>query len=87
MQTIAHPTKEQVRFYMMLRGRAHQPPPSPSEIRRQLGWSWRCENDTPCLIFPSAQFGLFFPGTLAQLSALMAVEWLFRASGFPARRC
>jgi len=85
MQTIPHPTKEQVRLYMMLRGRAHHPPPAPDEIRRQLGWSWRCDDATPCLIFPSPQFGLFFPGTLAQLSAAIAVEWMFLASGFYGR--
>lgn len=85
MQTIPHPTKEQVRLYMMLRGRAHQPPPAPDEIRRQLGWSWRYDERAPLLLFPSPQFGLFFPGTMAQLSALMAVEWMFLASGVQSR--
>lgn len=82
MQPNPHPSKEQVRLYMLQRGRAHRPPPAPDEIRRQLGWYWRCEDATPCLIFPSPQFGLFLPGTMAQLSALMAVEWMFRVSGF-----
>jgi len=84
MQTVPQPTKEQVRLYMMLRGRAHQPPPAPDEIRRRLGWCGRDER-SPLLLFPSPQFGLFFPGTIAQLSALMAVEWMFLVSGVQAR--
>jgi len=32
------PTKEQVRHYMASRQTQHCPPPSISEIRRQLGW-------------------------------------------------
>lgn len=35
---IVQPSKEQVRAYMQARKRAHRPPPSPAEIRRQLGW-------------------------------------------------
>ncbi len=35
---IMHPTKEQVRAYMAARESARRPPPSPEEIRRQLGW-------------------------------------------------
>lgn len=32
------PTKEQIRAYTSQRARARTPPPSPEEIRRQLGW-------------------------------------------------
>ncbi len=32
------PSKEQVRAWMQARGRALRPPPSPDDIRRQLGW-------------------------------------------------
>ena len=35
---VTHPTKEQVRAYMAAREMARRPPPSPEEIRRQLGW-------------------------------------------------
>lgn len=80
MHSVPNPTKEQVRAYMMRRGRTHMPPPPPAEIRRQLGW--RCEKDTPCMVFPSPQFVLILPSTMAQLTALMAVEWVFMASGF-----
>lgn len=32
------PTKEQVRKWMQERRQQHTPPPTPEEIRRQLGW-------------------------------------------------
>jgi hypothetical protein len=32
------PTKEQVRAYQQERQRATTPPPSPEQIRRELGW-------------------------------------------------
>jgi len=32
------PTKEQVREYMNQRAAEHKPPPTPEEIRRQMGW-------------------------------------------------
>jgi len=39
MTDTTHPTKESVRAYMARRTRAApEPPPSPEEIRRQLGW-------------------------------------------------
>jgi len=95
----AHPTKEQVRAYMHERGCAHRPPPSPDEIRRQLGWGcasggarqmpsqsasqltspMQCGN---AFFVPSSeQFPLFFPAHVAQLSALLAVEWMCVATG------
>lgn len=33
-----HPTKHQVREYMQRRASDPKPPPSPEEVRRQLGW-------------------------------------------------
>ncbi|CAN7513336.1 hypothetical protein LJR289_003521 [Pseudoduganella sp. LjRoot289] len=83
MQSISHPSKEQVRAYMMQRHHARLPPPSPDEIRRQLGWDSQSYNgETGSLVFPSPRFALFLPGSMAQLSALMTVEWLFMAAGF-----
>jgi hypothetical protein len=77
MHQISHPTKEQVRAYMQQRESNRQPPPAPAEIRRQLGWS-RTSQDMPhCLCGQ-----LFLPGTIGQLAALLALEWLFRASLF-----
>lgn len=37
-QPIQSPTKEQVREYAEKRAKSNEPPPSPEEIRRQLGW-------------------------------------------------
>lgn len=73
-----HPTKEQVRAYMHKREAERRPPPMPEEIRRQLGWS-----SAP--VSAGATQGLFFPAEIAQLAALLAVEWLFRAGGFSAK--
>ena len=38
MATITQPPKHLVRAYLERRTREHKPPPSPEEIRRQLGW-------------------------------------------------
>jgi hypothetical protein len=38
MSAISHPPKHLVRQYMERRVREHKPPPTPEEIRRQLGW-------------------------------------------------
>jgi hypothetical protein len=38
MNGISHPSKQMVRAYLASRTRAASPPPSPEEIRRQLGW-------------------------------------------------
>lgn len=32
------PSKEQVRIWVQQRSMSRLPPPSPSEVRRQLGW-------------------------------------------------
>jgi hypothetical protein len=78
MAACLQPTKEQVRAYMHQRQRefCHRPPPMPEEIRRQLGWHYSA--DYPDRFSSST---LFFPGSIAQLAALMAVEWCFLAAG------
>ena len=38
MSTINHPPKHVVRAYLERRARDSKPPPTPEEIRRQLGW-------------------------------------------------
>lgn len=76
MTATSHPSKEQVRAYMHQRECDRRPPPTPDEIRRQLGWYY-CSYDN---IVPAAS-SILLPGTIAQLAALMAVEWCFRAAG------
>ncbi|WP_254451884.1 hypothetical protein [Duganella vulcania] len=76
MTATSHPSKEQVRAYMHQRECDRRPPPTPDEIRRQLGWHY-CSYDN---IVPAAS-SILLPGTIAQLAALMAVEWCFRAAG------
>ncbi|MGZ8288821.1 MAG: hypothetical protein ACXW2U_04240 [Telluria sp.] len=38
MSTFTHPPKHLVREYLQRRKRESAPPPTPEEIRRQLGW-------------------------------------------------
>lgn len=38
MLAMHNPTKHQVRAYLERRSRDPKPPPTPEEIRRQLGW-------------------------------------------------
>jgi hypothetical protein len=38
MSEVKHPSKQLVRAYLARRARDTAPPPSPEEIRRQLGW-------------------------------------------------
>jgi hypothetical protein len=38
MSTFTHPSKQVVRAWLERRTRDATPPPSPEEIRRQLGW-------------------------------------------------
>ena len=80
MLATLQPTKEQVRAYMHQRQRAldRRPPPMPDEIRRQMGW--HCSGSTDDSSVASAS-PLLFPGTIAQLAALLAVEWCFLAVG------
>ncbi|MDQ1923298.1 hypothetical protein [Massilia pseudoviolaceinigra] len=39
MPAITHPPKHLVREYLQRRSRDPKPPPSPEEIRRELGWA------------------------------------------------
>ena len=78
MQYMTRPTKEQVRAYMHQREADHRPPPTPDEIRRQLGWSSLDHAGNTA----SGTYYLFFPAEIGQLTALLVVEWLFRAGGF-----
>lgn len=77
MPVILHPTKEQVRAYMQLREFDRRPPPAPAEIRQQLGWYF----GSSCTALPAGNHCLFFPGTIAQLGTLLAMEWCFLAAG------
>lgn len=38
MTQTTHPSKQLVREYLERRTHAEEPPPTPEEIRRQLGW-------------------------------------------------
>ena len=74
-----HPSKYLVRAYMERRSHEVKPPPTPEEIRRQLGWyGQQIQQDRgPSVV----DYGFIFPSTLAQLATLLAVEWLFLAAG------
>lgn len=76
MPATSHPTKEQVRAYMQLRECDRRPPPTPDEIRRRL----RSHGAAAPTGFGAASTFLF-PGSIAQLATLMAVEWCFLAAG------
>lgn len=67
---VNQPTKEQVRAYMVSRGRTHRPPPAPEDIRRQLGWKLaRAEPDCSLI-------GLYLlPATLGQCVAQLVLDW------------
>lgn len=47
MTNVTHPTKAQVREYMDSRTHSVDPPPTPEEIRVQLGWNLIPENRRP----------------------------------------
>jgi hypothetical protein len=68
---VTHPTKEQVRAYMLAREHEHRPPPPPEEIRRQLGWRLAPPDPTCGLL------GMYLlPATLGQLAAQAALRWM-----------
>jgi hypothetical protein len=67
---VTHPTKEQVRAYMMAREHAHRPPPSPEEIRRQLGWQLAPPEPTDAMVA-----FCMLSATLGQLAAQAAFDW------------
>lgn len=47
MTTTTHPSKESVREWMERRTWSPDPPPTPDEIRRELGWDLIPENRRP----------------------------------------
>lgn len=47
MTQTTHPTKESVREYMERRTWSPEPPPTPDEIRQELGWDLIPENKRP----------------------------------------
>lgn len=69
---VTHPSKEQVRAYMIAREHARRPPPAPEEIRRQLGWQMAAPDPAGALL------GLcLLPATLGQIAAQTALDWYF----------
>jgi hypothetical protein len=72
---ITHPTKEQVRAYMLRREAERRPPPPPAEIRRQLGWGM-----APVEPRPAGVQLYLLPSTFSQLSAQFVLDWLFVSS-------
>ena len=66
---VTHPTKEQVRAYMMAREHAHRPPPPPEEIRRQLGWHVVSAQHDPFVTL------CMLPATLGQLAVQATLGW------------
>lgn len=41
MNPITRPTPQQVRDWMKQRQVEQRPPPTPEQIRRELGWNWK----------------------------------------------
>jgi hypothetical protein len=78
MHHITHPSKEQVRAYMLQRKAERRPPPAPDQIRRQLGWS-SCDDS---YMAGCGTRALFFPSKIIELASLLAVEWLFSVGGY-----
>jgi hypothetical protein len=69
MDRVTHPTKEQVRAYMLAREHAYRPPPPPDEIRRQLDWHV-LPSEPVCLLAPLC----LLPATFGQLVMQSALE-------------
>jgi hypothetical protein len=67
---VTHPTKEQVRAYMLAREHAFRPPPAPEEIRRQLNWHV-VGSDNDCVL---SQLFLL-PATFGQIAMQAALDW------------
>jgi hypothetical protein len=76
---VTHPTKEQVRAYMLAREHAYRPPPPPEEIRRQL--NWHCVNSEPNCVL--ASFCLL-PATLGQFVVQAMFGWCLAQLTMPA---
>lgn len=43
--TTTQPSKEQIRIWTKQRSLSRLPPPSPAEVRRQLGWGLVAKSD------------------------------------------
>ncbi|MES3024674.1 MAG: hypothetical protein V4857_24150 [Pseudomonadota bacterium] len=69
---IIHPSKEQVRAYMAEREAARRPPPTPEEIRRQLGWRMVSDEDDKQMLLRL----YLIPSTLGHLATQIAFDWL-----------
>ena len=74
MQRIVHPSKEQVRAYMVAREAARQPPPAPDAIRRELGWHLAGGEHGDALL----EFYLI-PTIYVQLVRRVAWDWMLMA--------
>ncbi len=75
---VTQPTKEQVRAYMAARETARRPPPSPEEIRRQLGWRLqRADADYPLLQL------FLIPTTYTHLATRITLHWMLAAMRAP----
>ncbi|MES2757267.1 MAG: hypothetical protein V4693_07820 [Pseudomonadota bacterium] len=72
---IKHPTKEQVRAYMLQREADRRPPPPPAEIRRQLGWRLTPEEPERAVLRLC-----LLPSTFSHLTGQLVLDWLFAAS-------
>jgi len=67
---IVQPSKEQVRAYMRARVQARRPPPSPSEIRKLLGWRMDTEPQQILLA------GIYqIPTEYSQVLARLVWDW------------
>jgi hypothetical protein len=67
---VTHPTKEQVRAYMLAREYAYRPPPSPEEIRRQLNWHV-VGPESDCVLSSL----VLLPATFGQLAVQAVLDW------------
>lgn len=67
---VTHPTKEQVRAYMLARECACRPPPAPEEIRQQLNWHV-VESESDCALGRL----LLLPATFGQLAVQATLDW------------
>jgi hypothetical protein len=72
---ITHPSKEQVRAYMLRREADRRPPPTPAEIRRQLGWRLTPADEAP----PMLQLCLL-PSTYSEMTAQFVLDWLYASA-------
>lgn len=48
MTPVQHPSREKLQEWLKQRHQAKEPPPSPEEIRRQLGWGLLNNKRTEC---------------------------------------